>query len=184
MQSSAVDACIGSGSSTKVMKDSGMKSEGCNSAAGYEGKICHQCKIGYVQSAGKCVSCEFSFDVGPNGSADATKNTIVVALLVVSTVLFVIYKFSPRRTRRHLQTYRIVVFTDLGSSLKIMTNFLQVICAMGVSYSIPFPQYLIRFFDIFNFINLDFVSFLRVGCIAPLSFFDKILFNFSIFFCF
>ena len=178
-------ACLGSGSEASALIANGLKmatrrgraqAEGCDSDLGYRGKLCHQCKDGYARSGSVCISCKLSFGVDTNvrdSSTGAQRNTVMLLIAFVIFIIVCSYICVPKKRQSFCEP--IERFSAMKSYFQSADKFLQVICAIGGSYSIEVPRAILDFLSAFDFINLDIVSIFKVGCIQPLSFFNKLL---------
>jgi hypothetical protein len=59
--------------------------------------------------------------------------------------------------------------------LKIIVSFMQVLSQIHTVYDIPYPESFVRFVQGMAFINLDLVDVMRVGCVARVDFYGKLV---------
>ena len=59
--------------------------------------------------------------------------------------------------------------------LKIMVTFMQVLSQIHTVYDIPYPESFVRFVQRMAFINLDLIDVMRVGCVAQIDFYGKLV---------
>ena len=54
-------------------------------------------------------------------------------------------------------------------------TFLQVLSQVHTVYDIPYPESFVRFIQRMAFVNLDFIDVMRVGCVAHVNYYSKLL---------
>jgi hypothetical protein len=62
-----------------------------------------------------------------------------------------------------------------GAKGKIMLSFMQVLNQIKLVYTIPFPAVFSSFLGSLGFANLDFLTMVGMGCVAPFNFYGKLL---------
>jgi len=60
------------------------------------------------------------------------------------------------------------------NSLKILVGFFQIITNLAVNTAVPWPQAFITFVSWFSFINISFVPWESVGCLAKIDYYIKL----------
>lgn len=61
------------------------------------------------------------------------------------------------------------------STMKIVVGFFQICTSLSVFNDVKLPSYYATFIGVFNVINLDFVPWTSLSCVANLNFFNKVL---------
>jgi hypothetical protein len=67
-------------------------------------------------------------------------------------------------------------WSTAGAKGKIMLSFMQVIDQIPQVFNIPFPANFEHLISHFGFVNFDILTVVGLGCVAPMSFYGKLLF--------
>ena len=68
-------------------------------------------------------------------------------------------------------------FEGFSIKLRILISLFQVLCQIGMVYSIPWPPMLSGLLSILNFIQLDLISFVPIGCLFEINFYGVLIFQ-------
>jgi IPT/TIG domain/Tyrosine-protein kinase ephrin type A/B receptor-like len=71
--------------------------------------------------------------------------------------------------------YRPVGKPNMTYKLKIIVSLFQIATNLTFSLDMPWPSAFSNFVSIFSVMNLDYVQWSSVNCVAPVDFFDKLL---------
>jgi hypothetical protein len=66
-------------------------------------------------------------------------------------------------------------FSRTGAKVKIVLSFAQVINQIKGVYNIPYPVNFSKFISSLGFVNLDILTMVGMGCVAPFSFYGKLV---------
>jgi len=69
---------------------------------------------------------------------------------------------------------------QLTYKLKIMFGFLQILTNLSTVQGIPWPNMYVTFMSYFNVVNLDFIPWNSLGCVATFDYYVKFLFTVSL----
>jgi len=158
---------------------------------GYESILCAVCSSGYYynQDRNECLACSSSEVISPSA-------IMVLAALFLILLIFCIYayfKFMKNSTQvdddideSALKNNKVKEVMEkmnrfnermgpLMAKAKIIISTFQILTTSLASFSIEMPTSYTKFMSSFNFISLDFVNVMPLGCIKRLSFIESLL---------
>ncbi|GMI04648.1 hypothetical protein TrVE_jg1407 [Triparma verrucosa] len=128
---------------------------------GHRGPLCELCEDGFALTAGACLSCE-------DGGVSTAIGGVVVTLLILSLAAWC---FSRRRVEqlKSLADGNGLSFTKTG------LGYVQIIATLSSTLLVEFGPYFGGLTKILAAFNLDFVSFLPLGCVTNMDHHSRLL---------
>ena len=131
---------------------------GCKN--GTDGVLCQVCAKGYGKRLGTCAPCDssslFFYALG----------IVVVIFILALAMLFVRRKI--KQNRHYLGAWKAFM-----GVMQVQFDFVQVNTAMPSVLAIDFPENFLNFSNIFELVNVDFVTFTGATCVEGVNFFTK-----------
>ena len=129
--------------------------------------LCAVCLPGWQKSGvGPCVQC--------TASNHAVQTIAVFGILVFIVIFIMILKTKMKRQLRRVKS----LYLDVLRIMSITISFYQIATSLTTTApTVPWPQDLVKYYDAFQFINIDVLDMAGIACGTRVTHADKLYFS-------
>ncbi len=161
----------------RCLRDGQCLGGGC--ALNRAGPLCSICAEGYTPNGQgqDCTPCP-----SRGASVGGTFGYIVLLLAAIFVVFYLVWRSEPAKMTSASPYLRVKAWSiedrsapNYAYNFKIILSYFQIASTLVSLVEIPWPSAFQKFIQAMSFVNLDFIPYGTVACVATLTFYDKLV---------